>query len=612
MKMKVNGKSPEKNSGNRTRKPALRLNKGRNFILNSLVLLLCATSLSAFTNMNGGTGLYRSPTAASIGAENIALSLPFSVHGWDRHYADDYPDALLFDQYICLTYGFNPFLEGVVTGKTHADRANGVYDFSSGDTRIALKLIYPPYPHREEFDLAILAAYTVSTGSKNAGFFRRRVVFREDLNFSAGDPFLELQFPFLINFNKVGSGAPLKFHTFFGGLFTTTNKTQNMYQAGAGLEYNATRLFNPFFEVTGETKAKKGLTPDMDPLWFTIGCQVNLGIFNISFGFERLMTNPAAKQVQIIRKDSVTTQLFPRFGGFVTLAFSGNLISQDSDHDGLDDDKDKCPQAAEDVDEFQDSDGCPDVDNDNDGILDISDKCPNNPEDRDGFADEDGCPDRDNDNDGIPDSLDKCLNTPEDMDNFEDNDGCPELDNDKDGIPDGQDKCPNQPEDPDGFADEDGCPDIDNDKDGIPDKTDKCPNTPETFNGLDDADGCPDGRIKYMKTGESLVLADVKFKKPDLLLPKAEEMLIELAAFMNFHKEVKIEVRTYSDAFGSTRQNRVKTEKQADAIKLFLMKKDVADDRLRLKPMGEESPIASNSTSQGREANNRVEVIRYE
>nr|MBA3501557.1 OmpA family protein [Deltaproteobacteria bacterium] len=38
---------------------------------------------------------------------------------------------------------------------------------------------------------------------------------------------------------------------------------------------------------------------------------------------------------------------------------------------------------------------------DNDGILDNVDKCPRVPEDLDGFEDTDGCPDLDNDKDGI-------------------------------------------------------------------------------------------------------------------------------------------------------------------------------------------------------------------
>ena len=55
-------------------------------------------------------------------------------------------------------------------------------------------------------------------------------------------------------------------------------------------------------------------------------------------------------------------------------------------------------------------------DRDHDGVYDVDDRCPDQPEDMDGFQDNDGCPDLDNDNDGIPDAEDKCPNAAEDED----------------------------------------------------------------------------------------------------------------------------------------------------------------------------------------------------
>ena len=65
-------------------------------------------------------------------------------------------------------------------------------------------------------------------------------------------------------------------------------------------------------------------------------------------------------------------------------------------------------------------------DRDGDGVPDAFDKCPDEPEDVDGFEDEDGCPDPDNDKDGIPDAADACPNEPETVNGFEDEDGCPD------------------------------------------------------------------------------------------------------------------------------------------------------------------------------------------
>ncbi|MGE3636692.1 MAG: OmpA family protein, partial [Sandaracinaceae bacterium] len=96
----------------------------------------------------------------------------------------------------------------------------------------------------------------------------------------------------------------------------------------------------------------------------------------------------------------------------VGYATEGEVPAGDRDGDGIADDVDECPDAMEDVDEFQDDDGCPDEDNDRDGIADGDDRCPNEAEDRDGLGDEDGCPELDFDGDGAADEADRCPTEP--------------------------------------------------------------------------------------------------------------------------------------------------------------------------------------------------------
>ena len=69
----------------------------------------------------------------------------------------------------------------------------------------------------------------------------------------------------------------------------------------------------------------------------------------------------------------------------------------------------------------------PAPDSDGDGVTDPSDRCPRNAEDVDGFQDRDGCPDTDNDTDLISDRLDVCPDAREDIDGINDTDGCPDL-----------------------------------------------------------------------------------------------------------------------------------------------------------------------------------------
>jgi outer membrane protein OmpA-like peptidoglycan-associated protein len=66
----------------------------------------------------------------------------------------------------------------------------------------------------------------------------------------------------------------------------------------------------------------------------------------------------------------------------------------DRDGDAILDSVDLCTADDEDIDGFEDDDGCADPDNDSDRITDPNDHCPNEPESYNGHEDEDGCPDR--------------------------------------------------------------------------------------------------------------------------------------------------------------------------------------------------------------------------
>ncbi len=81
----------------------------------------------------------------------------------------------------------------------------------------------------------------------------------------------------------------------------------------------------------------------------------------------------------------------PRFRAIV--GFSWSPQTDDLDADGIPDSRDECPRLPEDMDGFQDADGCMDPDNDNDFIPDVDDKCPNEEAIEGRDLDEDGCTD---------------------------------------------------------------------------------------------------------------------------------------------------------------------------------------------------------------------------
>ncbi|KFA90671.1 cell envelope biogenesis protein OmpA [Archangium violaceum Cb vi76] len=254
------------------------------------------------------------------------------------------------------------------------------------------------------------------------------------------------------------------------------------------------------------------------------------------------------------------------------------------------------------------------VDTDADGVTDDKDQCAQGPEDMDGFQDDDGCADPDNDGDGIPDTNDKCPNEPETMNGFQDEDGCPDkepVDSDKDGLMDDQDKCPTQPEDKDGFQDEDGCPDPDNDKDGVPDWEDQCPMQPEVINGVKDEDGCPDeGKSKVRLEAKRIVILDKVYfaTNKDVILPKSFDLLNQVAAILRANPQIELlRVEGHTDNQGKPAKNQNLSERRAANVRAFLIKEGVAAERLESVGYGQTKPVDTNKTAAGRENNRRVE-----
>jgi outer membrane protein OmpA-like peptidoglycan-associated protein len=252
-------------------------------------------------------------------------------------------------------------------------------------------------------------------------------------------------------------------------------------------------------------------------------------------------------------------------------------------------------------------------DRDGDAVPDNRDQCPDQAEDKDGFQDEDGCPDRDNDGDGVLDDIDKCVTEAEDKDGFQDEDGCPDLDNDGDGIADDLDKCPNEAEDKDGFQDEDGCPDLDNDGDGIADDKDKCPAEPETANGYQDEDGCPDTPPTGVQVagGKINIPEQIQFKRGSAVLdPVSYKLLNEIGRKIIANPQIGVvRIEGHTDDSGSKEANDRLSQARADSVKAYLVGKGVPADRLQTAGYGSSRPIDPRKTDAARAKNRRVEFV---
>ncbi|MBW2462747.1 MAG: OmpA family protein [Deltaproteobacteria bacterium] len=243
------------------------------------------------------------------------------------------------------------------------------------------------------------------------------------------------------------------------------------------------------------------------------------------------------------------------------------------------------------------------VDTDGDGYPDDEDNCPDGAEDLDEFEDEDGCPDPDNDGDGVPDPDDQCPNDAEDLDEFEDEDGCPDPDNDRDEILDADDGCPNDAEDRDGFADADGCPDLDNDADGVLDEEDPCPLAVGTPAG----GGCPTSH--RLEEGQLRLLSGISFApRGATFVEGTEEVLEEVRATLAANPQIRrVRVDAHTDDRGSDARNLTLSRQRALAVVTWMTEHGLEASRFEAWGCGETRPVAEGTSRQARAQNARIE-----
>jgi len=271
----------------------------------------------------------------------------------------------------------------------------------------------------------------------------------------------------------------------------------------------------------------------------------------------------------------------------------------DTDGDNVPDYLDQCPNTPSAAWGMVDEQGCP-LDTDGDGIADYLDQCPDTPKEAFGLLDEFGCP-LDSDGDGVPDYLDECPYTPQAAWGMVDEKGCPE-DSDGDNVPDYLDECPDSPLLAIGFVDSKGC-ELDTDGDGVPDYKDLCPLVP----GLQINKGCPEIKREVRQLLQK-AMQGIEFETGKATIkPKSYPLLDQIAQTFIENENYIIEVQGHTDNTGKADRNKELSQQRADAVMNYLVKKGVPAERMSAVGYGQEQPIESNDTKQGRQKNRRVQ-----
>ena len=117
-----------------------------------------------------------------------------------------------------------------------------------------------------------------------------------------------------------------------------------------------------------------------------------------------------------------------------------------------------------------------------------------------------------------------------------------------------------------------------------------------------------ESQIEEAEAGEIIELREVFFDSGKSEL-KAEsfEQLEKLVDFLNQNPALEIEIAGHTDNIGSDDYNLELSTNRAKAVASYLKSKEISEERFKSVGFGEDQPIDSNKTFEGRQLNRRVE-----
>jgi len=219
----------------------------------------------------------------------------------------------------------------------------------------------------------------------------------------------------------------------------------------------------------------------------------------------------------------------------------------------------------------------------------------------------------DRDGDGIGDAVDACPDTPGEANDDPKLNGCPKpKDRDGDGILDDDDACPDEAGEPSDDPKKNGCPKPkDTDGDGITDDLDACVNDPGPASDDPKKNGCPK---VIVVAGEVKILERIEFDNNKATLRAvSNDVLKAVADTLKAHADIKrVQVQGHTDNRGARPYNQILSRNRAATVKQWLINAGIDASRLESAGFGQDKPIDTNETAEGRQNNRRVQFIILE
>lgn len=122
-----------------------------------------------------------------------------------------------------------------------------------------------------------------------------------------------------------------------------------------------------------------------------------------------------------------------------------------------------------------------------------------------------------------------------------------------------------------------------------------------------------DAKVEKVEVGKTYDLHDIYFGTNLYSLTSNSKQIINLfVEFLNENPSIKVEIQGHTDNIGNDQANQLLSERRAKSVYDYILSKGIDSERIRYKGYGEDLPIATNDTPEGRAKNRRTIFLIYE